>query len=265
MPDPILMLSDDLYQIKNYHSKELYMKYALITGASRGIGKGIALELAKAGYNLVLTCKQNKEALASVANQAKEYGSSVYTYVGDISDTSICEDLFSFLNKNTITIDVLINNAGISYVGLLQDMSFDEWNNCINTNLSSVFYTSKLCIPQMLQKKQGHIINISSVWGNVGASCEVAYSASKGGVNAFTKALAKELAPSGIQVNAISFGLIDTDMNAHLTDEDKKKLTNEIPMGRAGSIEDAGQMVLSILSSPSYMTGQIISMDGGWI
>ena len=241
------------------------MKYALITGASRGIGKGIALELAKAGYNLVLTCKQNKEALASVANQAKEYGSSVYTYVGDISDTSICEDLFSFLNKNTITIDVLINNAGISYVGLLQDMSFDEWNNCINTNLSSVFYTSKLCIPQMLQKKQGHIINISSVWGNVGASCEVAYSASKGGVNAFTKALAKELAPSGIQVNAISFGLIDTDMNAHLTDEDKKELTNEIPMGRAGSIEDAGQMVLSILSSPSYMTGQIISMDGGWI
>ena len=241
------------------------MKYALITGASRGIGKGIALELAKAGYNLVLTCKQNKEALASVANQAKEYGSSVYTYVGDISDTSICEDLFYFLNKNTITIDVLINNAGISYVGLLQDMSFDEWNNCINTNLSSVFYTSKLCIPQMLQKKQGHIINISSVWGNVGASCEVAYSASKGGVNAFTKALAKELAPSGIQVNAISFGLIDTDMNAHLTDEDKKELTNEIPMGRACSIEDAGQMVLSILSSPSYMTGQIISMDGGWI
>ena len=144
-------------------------------------------------------------------------------------------------------------------------MSFDEWNNCINTNLSSVFYTSKLCIPQMIQKKQGHIINISSVWGNVGASCEVAYSASKGGVNAFTKALAKELAPSGIQVNAIAFGLIDTDMNAHLTDEDKVELTNEIPMGRAGSIEDAGKMVLSILSSPSYMTGQIISMDGGWL
>ena len=117
----------------------------------------------------------------------------------------------------------------------------------------------------MIQKKQGHIINISSVWGNVGASCEVAYSASKGGVNAFTKALAKELAPSGIQVNAIAFGLIDTDMNAHLTDEDKVELTNEIPMGRAGSIEDAGKMVLSILSSPSYMTGQIISMDGGWL
>ncbi|MBQ5850191.1 MAG: SDR family oxidoreductase [Lachnospiraceae bacterium] len=241
------------------------MKYALITGASRGIGKGIALALAKAGYNLILTCRQNKDDLLAVATQAKEYGSSVYTYVGDISNTATCEDLFSFINNNNISIDVLINNAGISYVGLLQDMSYEEWNNCINTNLSSIFYTCKHCIPQMLQKKQGHIINISSVWGNAGASCEVAYSASKGGVNAFTKALAKELAPSGIQVNAIAFGLIDTDMNAHLTDEDKKELANEIPMGRAGSIEDAGQMVLSILSSPAYMTGQIISMDGGWL
>ena len=241
------------------------MKYALITGASRGIGKGIALSLAKAGYNLVLTCRQNKDELLIVANTAKEFGSTVYTFTGDISDTSTCEELFTFIKNNNISIDVLINNAGISYVGLLQDMTYDQWNDCINTNLSSIFYTCKLCIPEMLQKNKGHIINISSVWGNVGASCEVAYSASKGGVNSFTKALAKELAPSGIQVNAIAFGLIDTDMNAHLTDEDKKELSNEIPMGRPGTIEDAGQMVLSILSSPAYMTGQIISMDGGWI
>ena len=117
----------------------------------------------------------------------------------------------------------------------------------------------------MIQKGSGKIINISSVWGNVGASCEVAYSASKGGVNSFTKALAKELAPSGIQVNAIAFGLIDTDMNNNLSNEDKLEIINDIPSGKIGTIEDAGQMVLSVLSSPIYMTGQIISMDGGWI
>ena len=241
------------------------MNYVLITGASRGIGKGIALSLAKAGYNLVLTCKTNADALADVANVARSYGVTVYTYVGDISITENCEKLFSYIRENNISINILINNAGISYVGLLQDMTYDEWNNCINTNLSSIFYACKHCIPQMIQKGSGKIINISSVWGNVGASCEVAYSASKGGVNSFTKALAKELAPSGIQVNAIAFGLIDTDMNNNLSNDDKLEIINDIPSGKIGTIEDAGQMVLSVLSSPIYMTGQIISMDGGWI
>ena len=241
------------------------MNYALITGASRGIGKGIALALAKAGYNLVLTCKTNIDALTSVANEARTYGSTVHTYMGDISNTKICENLFSYIKKNNISIDILINNAGISYVGLLQDMTYEEWDNSISTNLSSIFYTCKHCIPEMIKKNSGKIINISSVWGNVGASCEVAYSATKGGVNSFTKALAKELAPSNIQVNAIAFGLIDTEMNNNLTDEDKSEIINDIPAGRIGTIEDAGQMVLSLLSSPNYMTGQIITMDGGWI
>lgn len=241
------------------------MNYALITGASRGIGKGIALSLAKAGYNLVLTCKSNSDALANVANEASSYGSTVHTFVGDIGKTSICEQLFSYIKDNHISIDVLINNAGISYVGLLQDMSYEEWENCISTNLSSIFYTCKHCIPEMVKNNKGKIINISSVWGTVGASCEVAYSATKGGVNSFTKALAKELAPSGIQVNAIAFGLIDTDMNCNLSSEAKEEIINDIPIGKIGTIDDAGQMVLSILSSPNYMTGQIITMDGGWI
>ncbi len=241
------------------------MNYALITGASRGIGKGIALSLAKAGYNLVLTCKSNVDALTNVANQARAHGSTVHTFVGDISQIEICEQLFSYITENEISIDILINNAGISYVGLLQDMTYEEWDNCINTNLSSIFYTCKHCIPQMVQKNSGKIINISSVWGNVGASCEVAYSATKGGVNSLTKALAKELAPSNIQVNAIAFGLIDTDMNGNLSSDDIGEIINDIPVGKIGTIEDAGQMVLSILSSPNYMTGQIITMDGGWI
>lgn len=241
------------------------MNYALITGASRGIGKGIALALAKAGYNLILTCKQNTSALDVVATEAKQYNVTVHTFTGDISKPAECEKLFSFIRESNLTVNVLINNAGISYVGLLQDMTYEEWNTCLNTNLTSAFLTCKQLIPQMLKIGYGKIINVSSVWGNNGASCEVAYSASKGGINAFTKALAKELAPSNIQVNAIALGLIDTEMNNHLTPEDKEELINEIPAGCMGTIEDAGQMVLSILSAPAYMTGQIITMDGGWM
>lgn len=241
------------------------MKYALITGASRGIGKGIARSLAAAGYNLVLTCHRNTELLNQVADDARALGSTVFTFTGDIGRAEVCEELFSYLNRIEIHPDILINNAGISYVGLLQDMTFDQWNDCINTNLSSMFYMCRLAIPHMLEKHAGKIVNISSVWGNCGASCEVAYSAAKGGVNAFTKALAKELAPSNIQVNAVAFGVIDTDMNDHLSLEDKNVLADEIPAGRMGTIEEAGNMVLNLLASPDYLTGQIITMDGGWV
>ena len=143
-------------------------------------------------------------------------------------------------------------------------MSDKEWENIINTNLSSVFYTTKLFLPGMIEKHRGKIINISSVWGNTGASCEVAYSASKGGINSCTKALAKELMPSGIQVNAVAFGAIDTDMNAFLSEEDKLKLNEEIPAGRMGTVEEAAKMIADIMESPQYFTGQIVTMDGGW-
>ena len=162
------------------------------------------------------------------------------------------------------TLDVLINNAGISYFGLIQDMSFSDWDRVMSTNLNSCFYTVRHAIPLMLAKGQGRIINISSVWGSTGASMETAYSASKGAVNAFTRALAKELAPSNIQVNAASFGVIDTDMNRGFTQEELKQLTDEIPAGRMGSCEEAARLVLQLVRSPAYLTGQIITMDGGW-
>lgn len=241
------------------------MEYALITGASRGIGRSTALELSKAGYNLVLTCHKNSELLQQVASDAKKNGVQVLTFTGDISNPDICKELFSLLDRENISIDVLINNAGISYVGLLQDMSFDEWNNCINTNLSAVFYTCRLAVPHMISRHHGKIINVSSIWGIAGASCEVAYSAAKGGVNALTRALAKELAPSNIQVNAVAFGAIDTDMNSHLTDEEKNILIEEIPSGRMGTATEAGRMILNLLNSPDYLTGQIITMDGAFI
>ena len=169
--------------------------------------------------------------------------------------------MFSHINE----LDVLINNAGISYIGLLQDMTVNDWHSLMHTNLDGVFYTSKLAIPFMLSKKEGSIINISSIWGNCGASMEVAYSASKGGVNSFTKALAKELAPSGISVNAIACGVIDTDMNRCFSEEERSNIINEIPFDRMGHPEEIADVVIQLINSPAYLTGQIITVDGGYL
>ena len=173
--------------------------------------------------------------------------------------------MFEEISKTFGSVDILVNNAGISRVGLLQDMDFEEWDSLIAANLSSVFHCCKLAIPSMVRKQSGHIVNISSVWGVCGASCEAAYSASKGGVNALTKALAKELAPSHIQINAIACGVIDTDMNHFLSKEEAAALLEEIPAGRMGTPDEVARMVLSLTESPAYLTGQVIRFDGGWI
>ena len=172
--------------------------------------------------------------------------------------------LFSEIKETFGGVDIVINNAGIAHIGLLSDMTPEEWNNIINVNLSSAFFTSKLAIPYMLSKQAGKIINISSVWGNVGSSCEVAYSASKGGLNSFTKALAKELAPSNIQVNAIACGCIDTEMNQCFSEEERKELIEEIPAGRFGTPEEVAALVYTVANESGFLTGQIITLDGGW-
>ena len=236
-------------------------KHALITGASRGIGKAIAETLAADGYHLYLTCIHSKDTLFAYARELSgKYGISCTPFIGDIGNPEDVDALFQLIPD----LDVLINNAGISYVGLLSEMSVKDWRNVMAVNLDSVFYTSRLAVPLMLRKHSGKIINISSVWGNAGASMEVAYSASKGAVNSLTKALAKELAPSNIQVNAIACGVIDTDMNHHLTAEDMEALRQEIPCDRIGMPSEAAQMVKSLLNAPDYLTGQVITMDGGW-
>lgn len=238
----------------------------LITGASRGIGRAIALRFAQAGYSLVINCNKSTDALLLLAQELKDhYHIPVLTSVGNIGDYQYVEQLFTEINREFGGIDILINNAGISHIGLLSEMSMVEWRNVIDTNLSSAFYTSKHAIPYMLSKHQGKIINISSVWGNIGASCEVAYSASKGGLNSFTKALAKELAPSNIQVNAIACGCIDTEMNACFSDEEKDELIAEIPIGRFGKPEEVAELTFSLAEKHNYLTGQIITLDGGWI
>ncbi len=241
-------------------------KTAFVSGASRGIGRAIATALAANGYHLGLTCQKNTQLLeAFAAELRKDYHIEVFTFTGNMGDFSFVETVAQEMLAHFSQIDVVVNNAGISHIGLLTDMTSDDWNHIMSVNLSSCFYTAKVFVPSMVQKQAGRIINISSMWGNVGASCEVAYSASKGGMHAFTKALAKELAPSGIAVNAIACGVIDTDMNAFLTAEERAELEAEIPAGRFAKPEEVADALIHLVESPAYLTGQIISMDGGYI
>ena len=237
-------------------------KKALITGASRGIGEAIAKELARQGFDLTLTCLNSLDRLKELAGGLeKKYGVSCHIFQGDMGDPEAVDRLFDGLNR----LDVLINNAGISHIGLLSDMSVSQWRRVMSTNLDSCFYTCRRAIPLMVHAKQGRIINISSVWGQTGASMEAAYSASKGGVNSLTKALAKELAPSNIQVNAIACGAIDTEMNQWMDEDDLIALVDEIPSGRLGRAEEVADLAYHLGYKESYLTGQIIGLDGGWI
>ena len=235
----------------------------LITGASGGIGRAVAIEFAKHKYNIIGCAKTNAKGLAETKKTIEDTGVKCYTSICDITNENAVIDFISSSTKEIGSVDILVNNAGISFIGLMQDMSIDEWNNVINTNLTSVFLMSKHIIPYMLKEQKGHIINISSVWGNIGASMEVAYSASKGGLNSFTKALAKELAPSNILVNAISPGFINTEMNKCFDKEELNAIFDEIPLGRGGETDEVADLVYKIATS-KYLTGQIITIDGGW-
>lgn len=236
-------------------------RVALVSGASRGIGRAIAVRLAEAGYDLLLTCKKSKEQLVTLKDELENrYQIKCNIYICDMSHYEEVSELFAGINE----LDVLVNNAGISYIGLLSEMDVIKWHEIIDTNLSSVFYSCKLAIPLMLKNHRGRIVNISSVWGNIGASMETAYSASKGGVNSLTKALAKELAPSHICVNAVACGMIDTDMNRCFDEETRTRIQEEIPADRFGKAEEAANLVLQVIEAPEYMTGQIITIDGGW-
>lgn len=236
-------------------------KTALVTGASRGIGKAIAEAFAAEGFHLTLTCHHSMEDLEELAAHLEAaYGTPCRAVRADMGSEQDVEKVFAGLHS----LDVLVNNAGMAHFGLLQDMTAAQWHRVLAVNLDSCFYACRAALPLMLKRHSGRIINISSVWGVQGASMEAAYSASKGGMNALTKALAKELAPSNIQVNAIACGVIDTAMNSLLSTEDLEALREEIPAGRLGSPEEVAALALQLAGAPSYLTGQIITMDGGW-
>lgn len=240
-------------------------KTALITGSSRGIGKAIAVKFAKKGYDVIINCAHKEEELLKTKAEIESYQVSCLAFLGDMGDYDAAQELFRQIKKLYGSIDVLVNNAGISFIGLFTDMKPEDWHRVISTNLTSVYNCCSLAIPDMVQQKYGKIINISSVWGNVGASCEVAYSASKGGMNALTKALAKELAPSNIQVNAVACGAIDTEMNQFLADDELMTLIDEIPANRLGRADEVADLVYHLAYKNEYLTGQIIGLDGGWI
>ncbi len=238
---------------------------AFISGASHGIGRAIAEEFARAGYSLALNCKHSAKELEEYVNFIRNtWHVPCLSLIGDVGEEDFAAHAFPLIEEKLGSVTILVNNAGVSHIGLLSDLSLDEWNLLIQTNLTSVFCCCKHAVPNMVRNQYGRIINISSVWGIAGASCEVAYSASKGGVNAFTKALAKELAPSNISVNAIACGVVDTRMNQHFSTEEQQKLAEEIPAGRFGTPKETAQLAAFLASAPAYLTGQIISLDGGW-
>lgn len=243
-------------------------KTALVTGSSRGIGEASAKALAKSGFSTIaITARKDNEDLIKVKSDIEKDcpKTKVLTYLGDVADEAFIEQLSKDILEKEGRLDVLVNNAAVSYVGLLQDMTLTEWQRVMNVNLTSVFLLSRAFIPSMLQNGGGRIINISSMWGRVGASCEAAYSASKGGVEALTKSLAKELSRSSIAVNAIAPGVVDTVMNDNLSDEEKEALSEEIPLGRFATAEEIADLVCYLSKAPFYLTGQVIGIDGGFI
>lgn len=241
-------------------------KVALVTGASRGIGRSIAIELAKRGASVIINYNKNDEQATETLNMIKEINGYGMLMKTDVSKYTDVKSMIGEIVRTFGKIDILVNNAGISKTGLFIDMEEEDWENIINTNLKSMFNCAHNAVKHMLEQKAGVIINISSIWGNVGASCEVIYSASKGGINSFTKALAKELAPSNIRVNAIAPGVIDTEMNKWLSKEEMESLINEIPMMRLGRGEDVANLAVFLCSDEAkYITGQIMTIDGGFI
>lgn len=238
-------------------------KTVLITGASRGIGRSIALKFASAHYNVIINAKTSLKELLALSDEIQQMGSRCLPILADVSNHQAVEEMFMEISLEFPHIDLVINNAGISHLGLLTDTGPEKWHEVISTNLSSVYHVCFFAVPQMIKKQSGRIINISSIWGSQGASMEVAYSASKGGVNSFTKALAKELGPSGIQVNAIACGAIETNMNNWLSTQEKSNLEDQIALCRFGKPEEVAELVFFLASeSSSYITGQIIHLDG---
>lgn len=241
-------------------------KVAFITGASGDIGSAAARQLAKDGYAVALGFNSNESSANELSAQLKSQGYEALAVGCDITDSGSISSAVSIIKKELGEISLLVNNAGIASIGLFTDLTDKELINIINTDLVGAMEVSRQVLPTMIRAKHGNIINISSVWGEKGASCEVAYSAAKAGIIGFTKALAREEAPSGIRVNCISCGYIDTKMNSQLSDEDKQELLDEIPSGRFGTPQDVADTISFLASEKSgYINGQVIRLDGCWI
>ncbi len=240
------------------------VKAAIVTGASRGIGAACAVELAKNGYAVAVNYRVNRKAAEAVSEMIISQGGQAFPICADVSKPEEVLKMFEASKERFGSVSLLVNNAGISHIGLLQDMTDVEIRRQLEVNLMGAIVCSREAAKQMVPKKCGSIINIASMWGEVGASCEAVYSACKAGIIGFTKALAKELGPSGIRVNCVSPGVIRTDMNAELTEETLRELEDETPLLRIGSAEDVARAVAFLArEESSFITGQVLPVNGG--
>lgn len=241
------------------------MKTALITGGSGGIGSAICKALADMGYAAAVGYHSNEQAAQEVCKSISESGGVALAVKCSVDDPKSIQAAFELISRELSAPEALINCAGTANIGLFTDLSDDEVFKLVNENLTGAMLMSKAAVPEMVRRHKGYIVNISSVWGEVGASCEVVYSAAKAGLIGFTKALAREVAPSGINVNCISAGLIDTKMNAELSADDMRELIQDIPAGRIGTPDDIANAVRFLLSGQAdYINGQTIRIDGSW-
>ena len=238
-------------------------KVVIVTGASRGIGKEIAKDLAKKEYTVIANYNKSGKQAQELKEELEKENIKIDIFKADVSKRNEAQELVEYTINKYGKIDVLINNAGISQIKEFTQITDEDWNNMINTNLNSVFYMTQETCKNMIHNKKGCIINISSIWGVVGASCEVHYSVSKAGIDAMTKSLAKEMGPSNIRVNSIAPGIINTEMNKNLSEEEMNNIKEEIPLEKIGRVQDIEKCVEWLIED-EYTTGQIISINGGW-
>ena len=238
-------------------------KIIIITGASRGIGREIAKTLAREGYTIIANYNKSEREAQKLKKELQEENKEIDIYKANIANEEETQEMIKYVIKKYKKIDVLINNAGIDKIQLVTEVTKKDWDEIINTNLYGTFYISQQAAKNMIQNKQGKILNISSIWGQIGASMEVVYSISKAGVDGLTKALAKELGPSGIQVNSIAPGFIKTEMNSNFNEQEINEIKDEIPLQKLGECTDIARCVKWLIED-NYVTGQVIAINGGW-
>lgn len=243
--------------------KNIANEVVVVTGGSRGIGAEIVKLLAKANHNVILNYNKSEKCAKNVERDLKNLGCTVDIFKADVSKKEEAESLIKFAINKYGRIDVLVNNAGISQTKLFTEITDEDWQNMISNNLNSAFYCTREAVKNMIHNKNGLVVNISSIWGVTGASMEVHYSTAKSGLIGFTKALAKELGPSNIRVNAIAPGIIDTDMCKEYSEEEKEKIKEEIPLEKIGTAENIAKCIKWLIED-DYVTGEVISINGGW-
>ena len=241
-------------------------KIALITGGSRGIGAACVRAFADDGYAVAFLYKSSQEKAGELESTLRATGRDVTAYQCDVSDPAQVQAVIAEILRTYRRIDALVNCAGIAHISLFTDMTEEEWDHLFAVNVRSAFSVTKAVLPGMISRQTGSIVNVSSMWGEVGASCEVAYSATKAALIGLTKALAKEVGPSGVKVNCVTPGVIDTDMNAQLTDDDRASLADETPLGRIGCAEEVAKTILFLCGEgASFITGQVLGISGGLV